>query len=42
MRELRTSLKALDNQGYGDSIPITVYPFYLLLTIDYLIIKNKR
>lgn len=42
MRELRTSMKALCNQEYGDLIPITVCDFYLLLTIDYLIIKNKR
>ncbi|CCQ53740.1 hypothetical protein CWATWH0005_3893 [Crocosphaera watsonii WH 0005] len=35
-------MKALCNQEYGDLIPITVCDFYLLLTIDYLIIKNKR
>jgi hypothetical protein len=42
MRELRASLKALYNQEYGDLTPITVCDFYLLLTIDYLMIKNER
>ncbi|ACB50333.1 hypothetical protein cce_0982 [Crocosphaera subtropica ATCC 51142] len=41
MKELRKSLKALSHNEYGDFAPTTVCTFYLLLTIDYLLIKNK-
>ncbi len=42
MRELRKSLKALSHNEYRDLTLITVCNCYLLLTIDYLIIKNER